>query len=84
MAKIIPFSSGFMLTSILGFMVSVLFVMDYSPTWGFTFALVFVIMFVASIVTMSRIEADDKYSLEELKVHEKGHYSRKKGKKVEK
>jgi len=81
MAKNLPFSSGFMLTSIIGFFVSVFFVMKISPTWGFTFALVFVIMFVASIITMSQIEAEDKYSLKELAVHEKGHYKRKKKKK---
>jgi len=78
MVKHLPFSSGFMLTSILGFLISVLFIMKISATWGFTFALVFVIMFIASIVTMGQIEAEDKYSLKELGVHEKGHYVRKK------
>lgn len=81
MAKNVPFSSGFMLSSILGFLVSVFFVMKISSTWGFTFALVFVIMFISSVVTMSQIEAEDKYSLRELAVHEKGHYVRKKKKK---
>lgn len=80
MAKHVPFSSGFMLTSILGFMISVLFVMNISATWGFTFALIFVIMFIASIVTMGQIEAEDRYGLKELAVHEKGHYVRKKKK----
>lgn len=80
MAKHVPFSGGFMLTSIIGFFVSVFFVMKLSLTWGFTFALVFVIMFIASIITMSRIEAEDKYALEELAIHKKGHYSRKKKK----
>ena len=77
MAKNVPFSSGFMLTSILGFIVSVLFVMKYSETWGFTFALVFVLMFIASIITMGQIEAYDKFSVKELEVHHKDHYSRK-------
>ena len=80
MASHVPFSGGFMLTSILGFLISVLFVMKISATWGFTFALVFVLMFIASVVTMSRIDADDKYSMNELAVHDKGHYANKRKK----
>ena len=80
MAKV-PFTSGFMLTSILGFLISVLFVMKISLTWGFTFALVFVILFVASVVSMGRIEAEDVISMKELAIHEKGHYRKKKPKK---
>lgn len=81
MAKSVPFSGGFMLTSILGFFISVLFVMKISETWGFTFALVFVLMFVASIVSLGKIQAEDNYSLKELAIHDKKHYQRKKKKK---
>lgn len=80
MVKHVPFSGGFMLTSILGFLVSVLFVMQYSVTWGFTFALVFVIMFIASVVSLSHIEAEDVYALKELAVHEQIHGGKKKKK----
>ena len=80
MAKNIPFSSGFMLTSIIGFLVSVLFVMQLSITWGFTFALVFVILFIASVIKMRHVEAEDVYSMKELAIHEKGHYSKTKKK----
>ncbi len=76
MTRGIPFSSGFMLSTIIGFFISVFFVMSVSPTWGFTFALIFVIMFIASVVTLSQIEAEDKYGLKELAIHEKGHYQR--------
>lgn len=71
MARHIPLTSGFMLTSIIGFFVSVFFVWKLSETWGFTFALFFVIAFIASVVSMSKIEAEDKYGLEELAIHEK-------------
>lgn len=77
MPKHVPFSSGFMLTSILGFMISVLFVMKLSLTWGFTFALMFVILFIASIITMGQIEAEDKHGLRELAVHEQIHGKKK-------
>ncbi|MFH0870161.1 MAG: hypothetical protein V1866_03835 [archaeon] len=71
MARYAPLTSGFMLTSIIGFLVSVFFVVKIDLTWGFTFALFFVIAFVASVVSMSKIEADDKYGLQELAIHEK-------------
>ncbi len=67
----VPLTSGFMLTSIIGFLVSVYFVMDLSATWGFTFALFFTIMFIASIISMSNIEAEERYGWEELAIHEK-------------
>jgi hypothetical protein len=67
----IPLTSGFMLTSIIGFMVSVLFVMKMSVSWGFTFAVFFVIMFISSIVSMSNMEADTRYGWEELAIHDK-------------
>jgi multisubunit Na+/H+ antiporter MnhB subunit len=81
MAQHVPLTSGFMLTSIIGFLVSVFFVWKLSENWGFTFGLFFVIMFIASVINMSHIEAEDKYGLEELAIHEKGHYAKKRNKK---
>ena len=81
MGKVVPLTSGFMLTSIVGFLISVLFVMQQvSLSWGFTFALFFVIMFIASVINMSQLEAQDKYALEELEIHKKEHYVRHKKK----
>ena len=81
MDKVVPLSSGFMLTSIIGFFVAVFFVWKMSETWGFLFALFFIIMFIASIINMSQLEAADKYDMQELAIHEKGHYQRRKGQK---
>ncbi|MFA5796562.1 MAG: hypothetical protein WC916_00810 [Candidatus Woesearchaeota archaeon] len=64
-------SAGFMLTSIIGFFVSVYFVMKLSETWGFTFALFFVIMFISSIISMTHADFTKKEFQEELAVHEK-------------
>jgi hypothetical protein len=80
MGKVVPLSSGFMLTSIIGFLVSVFFVLNISETWGFLFTFFFVIMFIASIINMSQLEADNRFELEELAIHEKGHYQRRKQK----
>jgi 4-hydroxybenzoate polyprenyltransferase len=71
MKKYVPLSSSFMLTSIVGFLVSMLFVMKISPTWAVTFMIFFIIMFIASIVSMSRIDFDDEVGLKELAIHEK-------------
>jgi len=64
-------SAGFMLTSIIGFFVAVYFIMKLSTTWGFTFALFFAIMFVASIISMTNAPYREKEYQEELGIHEK-------------
>ena len=51
--NIVPLSSGFMLTSILGFILSAFYVYPQSIKWGFTFLLFFTLMFVASIISMT-------------------------------
>lgn len=51
-----PLSAGFMLTSILGFFISIWLIMGLSTTWGFTFTLFFVIMFIASLISMTKAE----------------------------
>jgi hypothetical protein len=57
-----PLPSSFMAMSIIGYVVSVLLVFPLSPTWGFAFTLVFIMMFIASVISMTY--ADDKASLE--------------------
>ena len=72
-------SAGFMLTSIIGFFISVFFVVKVSETWGFTFCVFFVIMFIASVMSMTKADPMDKSYDEELGVHNK--IARKKWKK---
>jgi len=45
--------------------------MKLSETWGFTFALFFVIMFISSIISMTHADFTKKEFQEELAVHEK-------------
>jgi len=66
MRPIAPLHSSFMLTSILGFLISVFLVYPNSPSWGFAFALVFFMMFVASMVSMTYADVDA-----ELAIHKK-------------
>ena len=64
--NIVPLSGGFMLTSIVGFLISAIYVYPRSATWGFTFSLFFVLMFVASLISMTKAPVDDH-----LKIHER-------------
>lgn len=64
-------SAGFMLTSIIGFFVSIYFIMKLSQSWGFTFAFFFAIMFVASVISMTKADFTDKEMQEELGIHNK-------------
>lgn len=56
--NIAPLSSGYMLTSIVGFLVSAFYVLPNSKTWGFTFVLFFTLMFVASLISMTYAPTD--------------------------
>ena len=54
MIKYAPLSGGFMIASIVGFFVSSIYIADFSLNWGFALAIVFVIMFIASIISMTK------------------------------
>ena len=51
--KVAPLSGGYMITSIIGFLISAIYVYDKNNRWGFTFALFFMMMFVASLISMT-------------------------------
>jgi hypothetical protein len=52
MFKVAPLSSGFMLTSMIGFLISVLYIYPkFSESYGFAFAILFVIMFISSMIS---------------------------------
>ena len=56
--KYVPLNSSFLAVSIIGFFVSVIYVSDYSVNWAFAMGLVFVLMFIASIITMEKASID--------------------------
>lgn len=51
--NIAPLSGGYMLTSMVGFIISAFYILPKSQTWGFTFILFFTLMFVASLISMT-------------------------------
>lgn len=53
MYKVAPLSGSFMLTSMMGFLISAIYVFPRSMSWGFTFGIFFTVMFVASLISMT-------------------------------
>jgi hypothetical protein len=65
MERNVPLSGGFMAISIVGFFVSLFMVYTkISHTWGVALMMVFITMFLASIVSISNIELDTLLKLE--------------------
>ncbi len=62
--RVVPLSSGFMLTSILGAIISGIYVYPQYPRWGFTFLLFFTLMLVASFVSMTYAPLEAESSLQ--------------------
>jgi len=62
--KIAPLSGSFMLTSMLGFAISLVWVWPASKPFGFTFMIVFVAMFIASIISVTKAPPEDLLKLE--------------------
>ncbi|MBW2990049.1 hypothetical protein KY358_07075 [Candidatus Woesearchaeota archaeon] len=55
LSKVVPLHGSFMLTAIVGFLISALYIYRQlgNKTWGFTFMLFFAAMFVAAIISMT-------------------------------
>ena len=54
LSRVAPLTSSFLAASMLGFFISVYYVWRLNETWGFTFALLFAYMFIASMIAMRR------------------------------
>ncbi|MBW2979194.1 hypothetical protein DRZ77_02410 [Candidatus Woesearchaeota archaeon] len=53
-SKIAPLPGSFMLTALVGLLLSIFFVWPLSATWGFTFTIFFAIMLVAAMISMTK------------------------------
>ncbi len=55
LSKVVPLHGSFMVTSMVGFIISFLYVYRQldNRTWGFTFMLFFILMFISSIISMT-------------------------------
>ena len=50
--RVSPLKASFMFISMVGFLISVVYVPEYSLDWAFSFGLVFSLMFIASLISM--------------------------------
>lgn len=77
MFKVAPLHSSFMLVSMLGFILSAFSLNNpVFKSWAFAFIIVFILMFVASLISMSRAPITDDH-MERLAIHNEGHYKKK-------
>jgi len=51
--NVAPLKGGYMITSIVGVIISAIYVFPRNNTWGFTFVIFFGMMFVASMISMT-------------------------------
>lgn len=56
--NIAPLSGGYMITSLVGILISAFSVLPKSRAWGFTFVLFFTLMLVASLISMTYSPSD--------------------------
>ena len=57
--QIAPLSGSFMVASIVGFLISSIYIYDnIDKSWGLAFSILFVLMFVASVISMTYGPAD--------------------------
>lgn len=53
MLNVAPLSGSYMITSIVGFIISAIYVFPRNERWGFAFTIFFVLMFIASMISMT-------------------------------
>ena len=62
MARYAPLKTSFLTMSMIGFLVSALYIPKFSQTWAFAFGLVFTLMFVSSLISMVHATPDEQLS----------------------
>ena len=73
--NIAPLTGGYMMTSIVGIIISLIYVFPRSSQWGFAFTAFFVMMFIASMISMT-------YGPEEAMLHAGHHRERREKRKA--
>jgi hypothetical protein len=62
-----PLSTGFLVASIIGFFVSILYVSKFSWSLAVSFAIVFFCMSLASMISMARASPDEQLAARPIK-----------------
>jgi multisubunit Na+/H+ antiporter MnhB subunit len=69
--EVAPLPSSFMLTSMVGYIFSIIWVYPRWPSFGFAFMLVFMMMFIASVISMTYAPEREVLILDSMKKHYK-------------
>lgn len=69
--EVAPLSGGFMLTSIIGFLFAVMFLKNYSLSWAIVIAVVSFVMFIASMISMTKAPIEDELAIDEHYIERK-------------
>ncbi len=69
MAKFAPLNGAFMATSMLGILISIMYVYPQSVDFGVASIVVFGIMFISSVISMTVSNPDDFVELEEKRLN---------------
>ena len=62
--NVAPLNSSFMVTSILGLLISLIWVYPNSMSWGAAFSVVFGLMFISSLISMTYGPADTEIKMD--------------------
>lgn len=65
--NVVPLTGGFMITSIVGFLISVFYIFPLNKPWGFTFSVFFFVMFVSSMISMTYAPGEWPYKERKIK-----------------
>ena len=66
-----PLKGSFVIISIIGFIISAIWVYGKNPAWGFAFCLVFVMMFIASMISMTYGPVGEELQIDERRKRER-------------
>ena len=66
--KAAPLSNVYMLTSMLGFIISAWFIIPLSKPWGFALSLIFLLMFIASVISMTHAPVEAELQIDNKRI----------------
>ena len=66
--KAAPLSNVYMMASMLGFIISAWFIIPISKPWGFALTLIFLLMFIASVISMSKAPIEDELRIDRKRI----------------
>lgn len=65
--KIAPLSGSFMVTAIVGFLISAIYIFPRSNPWGLTLVILFAVMFIAGMISTTYAPIEAEWAMEKKK-----------------